>query len=34
MIMYNVQQLDAIQKCVKWFFTNSYKENLFVIGGL
>ncbi len=34
MITYNVQQLDAIQKCVKWFFTNSYKDNLFVIGGL
>lgn len=34
MITYNTQQLDAIQKCIKWFFTDSYKQNLFVIGGL
>lgn len=34
MITYNTQQLDAIQKAIKWFFTDSYKDNLFVIGGL
>lgn len=34
MITYNTQQLDAIQKAIKWFFTDSYKNNLFVIGGL
>lgn len=34
MITYNTQQLDAIQRAIKWFFTDSYKNNLFVIGGL
>lgn len=34
MITYNTQQLDAIQKALRWFFTDSYKDNLFVIGGL
>ena len=34
MITFNNQQLDAIKLCVKWYFTESYRNNIFALAGL
>lgn len=34
MFTLNNQQLDAVKKCVKWYFTQSYEKHYFAIGGV
>ena len=34
MFTLNSQQLDAVKKCVKWYFTQSYEKHYFAIGGV